>query len=243
MMTKRQFSLSGAAFAAGACGARAGSASAARGARSRGFRGHEDAGGMAGDPDARAVSTSCARRAPSALTSPLLDEHRDGIFACAGCELPLFAPTTKFDSGTGWPSFWEEIAGTSPTGGPGLSCAHGRALPPLRRASRSRLRRRAAADRQAPLHQRSGAGLPPRRRRQAERAMAAATMADPRHDGAADDGDIDDPRAARRSARRRRAFAPLAAASALGLHSWRFALGPGARKSARRMFDHAFLLT
>ena len=40
------------------------------------------------------------------FTSPLLNEHRRGTFVCAGCALPLFSSTTKFDSGTGWPSFW-----------------------------------------------------------------------------------------------------------------------------------------
>ncbi|TIT02852.1 peptide-methionine (R)-S-oxide reductase MsrB [Mesorhizobium sp.] len=42
-------------------------------------------------------------------TSPLLNEHRKGIFACAGCDLPLYSSETKFDSGTGWPSFWQEL--------------------------------------------------------------------------------------------------------------------------------------
>ena len=44
-------------------------------------------------------------------TSPLDKEHRVGTFACAGCELPLFLSTTKYDSGTGWPSFWAPIEG------------------------------------------------------------------------------------------------------------------------------------
>jgi len=38
-------------------------------------------------------------------SSPLLKEHRKGIFACAGCDLPLFSSETKFESGTGWPRF------------------------------------------------------------------------------------------------------------------------------------------
>ncbi|MDO8288239.1 MAG: peptide-methionine (R)-S-oxide reductase MsrB [Parvibaculum sp.] len=43
------------------------------------------------------------------FTSPLNEEHRKGIFACAGCALPLFSSTTKFDSGTGWPSFYQPL--------------------------------------------------------------------------------------------------------------------------------------
>ena len=42
-------------------------------------------------------------------SSPLLKEHRKGIFACAGCDLPLFSSDTKFESGTGWPSFWAPL--------------------------------------------------------------------------------------------------------------------------------------
>lgn len=42
-------------------------------------------------------------------SSPLLKEHRRGVFVCAGCALPLFASTTKFESGTGWPSFWQPL--------------------------------------------------------------------------------------------------------------------------------------
>jgi peptide-methionine (R)-S-oxide reductase len=43
------------------------------------------------------------------FTSPLNDEHRKGVFQCAGCELDLFASETKFDSRTGWPSFWQSL--------------------------------------------------------------------------------------------------------------------------------------
>jgi len=43
------------------------------------------------------------------FSSPLNDEHRTGIFACAGCQLQLFSSRTKFDSGTGWPSFWQAL--------------------------------------------------------------------------------------------------------------------------------------
>jgi peptide-methionine (R)-S-oxide reductase len=45
------------------------------------------------------------------FTSVLLKEHRDGTFACAGCDLPLFNSQFKFDSGTGWPSFFDTIPG------------------------------------------------------------------------------------------------------------------------------------
>ncbi len=52
----------------------------------------------------------------TAGTSPLNHEKRQGTFECAGCDLPLFSSTTKYDSGTGWPSFWaplDNAVGTS----------------------------------------------------------------------------------------------------------------------------------
>lgn len=45
------------------------------------------------------------------FTSPLNDEKREGTYHCIGCELALFDSNTKYDSGTGWPSFWDFIPG------------------------------------------------------------------------------------------------------------------------------------
>jgi peptide-methionine (R)-S-oxide reductase len=44
------------------------------------------------------------------FSSPLNDEHRHGVFSCAGCDLDLYSSETKFDSGTGWPSFYQPLA-------------------------------------------------------------------------------------------------------------------------------------
>lgn len=46
-------------------------------------------------------------------TGPLLDEHRDGMFNCRACGNPLFKSGTKFDSGCGWPSFYEAVEPTA----------------------------------------------------------------------------------------------------------------------------------
>jgi peptide-methionine (R)-S-oxide reductase len=46
-----------------------------------------------------------------AFSSPLNNEKHDGMFVCAGCGLPLFPSRFKFDSGTGWPSFFDALSG------------------------------------------------------------------------------------------------------------------------------------
>jgi len=66
------------------------------------------------NPAQYAVLRQAATERP--FSSPLDHEKRRGMFACAGCDLDLFSSATKFDSGTGWPSFWaplEKAVGTT----------------------------------------------------------------------------------------------------------------------------------
>ena len=65
-------------------------------------------------PDAYAVLRHAGTERP--FSSPLLKEHRPGTFACAGCALPAFSSKTKFESGTGWPSFWAPLPKAIVTG-------------------------------------------------------------------------------------------------------------------------------
>jgi peptide-methionine (R)-S-oxide reductase len=58
-------------------------------------------------PGAYAVLRHAATERP--FTSPLLHEERPGIFKCGACNRSLFSSETKFDSGTGWPSFWAPL--------------------------------------------------------------------------------------------------------------------------------------
>ncbi|MGC2652217.1 MAG: peptide-methionine (R)-S-oxide reductase MsrB [Mycobacterium sp.] len=59
------------------------------------------------NPQQYAVLRTASTETP--YSSPLNDEHRRGTFGCAGCSQDLFFSTTKFDSGTGWPSFYKAL--------------------------------------------------------------------------------------------------------------------------------------
>ncbi|MFL6230435.1 MAG: peptide-methionine (R)-S-oxide reductase MsrB [Pyrinomonadaceae bacterium] len=59
-------------------------------------------------PEQYRVMRRAATEAP--FSSPLNEEHGKGVFECAACELPLFSSETKFNSGTGWPSFYAPVS-------------------------------------------------------------------------------------------------------------------------------------
>jgi hypothetical protein len=95
-----------------------------------------------------------------AFSNPLNREKRAGVFSCVGCGAPLFSSSTKFDSGTGWPSFWApgRERRSDRARGPFLADAPGRgSLRHLRCASRPRLSRRTKAHRRTLLHERGRA--------------------------------------------------------------------------------------
>jgi peptide-methionine (R)-S-oxide reductase len=58
-------------------------------------------------PERYAILRQSATEPP--WSGELLTEKRDGVYCCAGCKTPLFTSDTKFDSGSGWPSFWDAI--------------------------------------------------------------------------------------------------------------------------------------
>jgi peptide-methionine (R)-S-oxide reductase len=88
-----------------------------------GWPGRADAASKAADPAWNLSDAQWkARLSPAAyqvlrrdgterpFSSPLNNEKRSGTYHCAGCDLPLFSSKTKYDSGTGWPSFWQPLA-------------------------------------------------------------------------------------------------------------------------------------
>ena len=83
---------------------------AGRQRRCRPVRGDQDRRRVEADPHAGRLQGDAPCTAPSGRSaSPLNAEKRKGTFACAGCDLPLFASDTKFESGTGWPSFFQPL--------------------------------------------------------------------------------------------------------------------------------------
>lgn len=64
-------------------------------------------------PDQYRVLRQCGTEAPG--SSPLNHEKRDGTFRCAGCGTALFPSTTKYESGSGWPSFYDALPGAITT--------------------------------------------------------------------------------------------------------------------------------
>ena len=62
---------------------------------------------MATASDRSPIQRAARGRTEAPYSSPLNGEHRHGVFSCAGCALHLYSSDAKFDSGTGWPSFWK----------------------------------------------------------------------------------------------------------------------------------------
>jgi peptide-methionine (R)-S-oxide reductase len=113
MMTKREFLLGGLALGAVAVALRGrGGTSTAEAAGDASFdivRSEEEWRRLLTPAQFRVLREHDTERPRS---SPLNQEHRAGTYLCAGCDLPLFSSATKFDSGTGWPSFWAPLAGS-----------------------------------------------------------------------------------------------------------------------------------
>jgi peptide-methionine (R)-S-oxide reductase len=112
MMSKRGFLLGGLALGAVAVARRGKGRSIAEAAGGASFdivRSEEEWRRLLTPAQFRVLRQHDTERAGS---SPLSQEHRAGTYLCAGCDLPLFSSETKFDSGTGWPSFWAPLAGS-----------------------------------------------------------------------------------------------------------------------------------
>jgi peptide-methionine (R)-S-oxide reductase len=109
LLTRRHFLLAGASGLAVIAVARLGHAPAATAAETFEVTRSDAEWRKLLTPDQYAVLRQAGTERP--FTSPLDHEKRTGTFSCAACDLPLFSSKTKFDSGTGWPSFWAPLDG------------------------------------------------------------------------------------------------------------------------------------
>ena len=101
-LTRRKFALAGAAAAA----AVSGGAQAESGARFEVTHTEEEWSKILTPDQFYVLRKQGTERAG---TSPLNNEKRKGTFVCAGCDLPVYSSETKYESGTGWPSFWKPL--------------------------------------------------------------------------------------------------------------------------------------
>ena len=105
-------------------------------------------------PEQYAITREAGTERP--FTGKYVDTKDDGTYCCVACGNELFSSDTKFDSGTGWPSFWEPMesdAGRAPSRQQSLHAPHRGTLRALRIAPGSRLRGRTQPDGSAVLHQ------------------------------------------------------------------------------------------
>ncbi len=109
-MNKRQFLLMGTALGVGSLMARTGLSQAASSGGGSFEISHSDAEWRSMLSQAR-FNVLRKEATERAFTSPLNNEKRAGTYHCAGCELPVYSSETKFDSGTGWPSFYKSLPG------------------------------------------------------------------------------------------------------------------------------------
>ena len=107
MLTRRHVFLAGAAAIGALAVARLAGSDAAKAATQYEVTHTDDEWRKLLSPEAYQVLRHEGTERP--FSSPLLKEHRTGTFACAGCDLPVYSSKTKFESGTGWPSFWAPL--------------------------------------------------------------------------------------------------------------------------------------